>query len=235
MTPETTFPPAPRPPAPQKRTGRRRMRHFLLMQLLPVTVGILIALLIDGVIELARHRALVREAHAALAAEIAGNSSDLDVSLTGLVTMEGNLRTIAELVDDILNTGKTNITEFEFGLEFPSLDRANFQSAERTGALGYMKFSEVKEYSELYALQHLVEDSQRDLMARMTTLGVITRAMDSGDPEGYAFDLQNSRKDVANFQFALYLHSALAHTLADAYRRLPCKLNSACTQEAASP
>jgi hypothetical protein len=196
---------------------RRRQRHFLL-QLLPITAGILVALLIDGLVGGVRHWALVNEAHKAIAVEIADNADDLAATLPRLAVLVDDLGTIGELVDDILASGRTNIDSYAYDMPLPSLNRASWQSAERTGALGYMDFARVKEYAELYALQALVEDSQRDLLTRLPTLGVIRQAMDSGDPEGYMQDFQATRPALAEFRDAVGIHVNLAHALAEAYR-----------------
>lgn len=195
---------------------RRRLRHFLL-QLLPVTAGILIALLIDGLVELSRERSLVNEARTAIAAEIAANTSDLSGRLPALVKLQEDLATVSQLVNDILNNGRTNIDTFGYELPLSRLDRASWESAERTGALSYMDYAEVRRYSELYALQDIVDDRQRDLLARLPKLGIIAQAMGSGDPEGYVQDLQDRRADVAEIQSALDGYIDLVEALAMEY------------------
>jgi hypothetical protein len=200
---------------------RRRVRHFLL-QLLPVTAGILIALLIDGFVELQRERSLVREARAAIAAEIKANAFDLEDKLPSFTRMQSELANVATLVNDILNTGRTEIGSFEYSMSLPTLERASWESAERTGALEYMDYEEVRKYSSLYEYQELVEATQRDLLARLPGLGIISQAMDSGDPEGYVQDLQDKRADVAELNAALFIYIGLAHALADAYRDITC-------------
>jgi len=195
---------------------RRRLRHFLL-QLLPVTAGILIALLIDGLVELQRERALVSAARSAIAAEISANASDLNAKLAALTTMQDDLARVSQLVDDILNSGRTAIDEFGYDMPRANLDRASWESAERTGALGYMDYEDVRKYSGLYALQDRVQESQRDVLARLPVLGIIVHAMSSGDPEGYVQDLQNKRADVAEVQVALRNYVDLANALAAEY------------------
>jgi hypothetical protein len=64
-TPETEQATPPVTPAPVRRKRRRLVRDFM-MQLVPVTAGVLIALLIDGALELRRENKLVAEAHAAI-------------------------------------------------------------------------------------------------------------------------------------------------------------------------
>lgn len=219
-------------PEASNRSARRRRRwlRYFVMQFLPVTAGVLTVLLIDSALETSRQRALVDEAQAALAAEVARNAQELGAALVTLDAMKGMLATTREFVDDILNTGRTNVDSLDLGVQLPNLNHAGWNSAERSGALGYMQYAEVTRYAELYALQQRVEDSQRDLLLRLAQLGIIVNALESGDPEGYMQDLQASRRDVAAFQAALALHAALAGQLAEAYRQLGCA-QAACTQD----
>jgi hypothetical protein len=193
-----------------------RLRHFVL-QLLPVTGGILIALLVYGLVELQRGRSLAREARAAIAAEVVANTSDLNAKLPELKILQDDLAKVAQVVNDILNRGRTDIEDFGYALPRANLDRASWESAERTGALTYMEYADVRKYSGLYALQDLVEDRQRDLLTRLPALGIIAQAMASGDPEGYVQDLQDRRADVAAIQAALDGYIDLANALSMEY------------------
>jgi hypothetical protein len=208
---------------------RRRLRHFV-SQLLPVTAGILIALLVDGLVEWQRERTLVREARAAIAAEITANALALNERLPSFSAMQDDFSKVARLVNDILNTGKTDIESFGHNMSLPTLQRASWESAERTGALEYMDYGEVREYAGLYAYQDLVDTTQRDLLARLPGLGIIGQAMDSGDPEGYVQDLQGKRADLAELNAALFIYIELAHKLSDAYRDLACD-SSGCLRQ----
>ena len=64
----------------------------------------------------------------------------------------------------------------------PSLNRTSWQTAERTGALGYMEYADVKAYNELYELQDVVVDSQRALLARLSGLLAFIGASEGADP-----------------------------------------------------
>jgi hypothetical protein len=198
---------------------RRRLRHFLL-QLLPVTAGILIALLVVGAVDLARSRALVGAAREAIALEIAENARALENRATSFAVMQDELANVSALVDDILNRGRSDIDSYSYTLDLPRLTRASWDSADRTGALAHMDYAEVRRYAELYARQQLVEDAQRGFLARLPAFGVIRQAMESGDPEGYAQDLQARRAEIAGFREALVLYIDLADQLAMHYQEI---------------
>ena len=86
------------------------------------------------------------------------------------------------LADDLLKDGTSDVHELNLGFSFPSLNRAAWQTAERTGALALMDYDEVKELSELYELQDLVVGSQRQLLDRLAGLSAIMGAGEGGDP-----------------------------------------------------
>ncbi len=114
-----------------------------------ITVGILIALSIDAVVQRNRERALVQQARAAIAREIADNSKDLEGGLKSLDKHVQDLAQGLRLADDLLKDGKSDIHELNLGFSFPSLNRAAWQTAERTGALALMDYDDVKELSEI--------------------------------------------------------------------------------------
>ena len=78
--------------------------------------------------------------------------------------------------------GKTDIRALPFSLQMPSLNRASWQTAERTGALGYMDFADVKAYAEIYDFQALVVESQRQQLARLADVTARLFAGEGGDP-----------------------------------------------------
>ena len=72
-TPEEEQGTPPTTRAPARRRSWRRASYFA-MQFVLITAGILMALLIDNLVEARRQNRLVAEAHAAIAAEVADNA-----------------------------------------------------------------------------------------------------------------------------------------------------------------
>jgi hypothetical protein len=194
-------------------------RDFVI-QLATITVGILIALSIDGILESNRERALVREAHDAIAVEIADNLRDLEETLPTLDEYTRNLVQALRYADDLLKAGTTDLAELRFQLRLPSLNRASWETAERTGAVGYMEYAQVKEYAELYGLQDLVRESQQQIADRLT--GVLIVGEGKPDPSRLRpQDVEPYRMRVLESQAALEIHKSLVRQLADAYKKAP--------------
>lgn len=213
--PDTAPAPAAAGPLPARHTARE-----FAFQLATITAGVLIALSIDGVLALYRQRALVREAHAAIAQEIDANLRDLEGTLPALDAHDRHLEQALRFADDLLRTGKTDVHELRFALNFASLNRASWQTAERTGALSYMNYAQVREYSELYDLQALVAESQQRLIGQLANLSAIVFGGEGGDP--YRLkprDLEVFRLRVLDAAGAVAVHKVLARQLADAYKQ----------------
>lgn len=203
------------------RPSRSTLREFG-FQLATIIAGILIALWVDSLVEARRERAIVRDAHAAIAREIAGNLQDLSGSLLSLDEHERGLRTCLQLVNDLQTRGKTNIRSLNIGVVMASLNRASWQSAERTGALGYMTFEDVKQYAEIYDLQDLVMTGQRQQLARISE---VTARMFGGKNEDPTLmrgaELEAFRTRVLDALGALSIHKVLTARLVNAYQKAP--------------
>jgi hypothetical protein len=210
--------PAPLPQAPLPAHTTR----WFVFELLTITAGILIALSIDGVLELRREWALVREAHAAIAFEIAENLRDLEGTLPALDVHERGLKEGLRIVEGLIRNETVTNTKFQAPLSTPSLNRASWQTADRTGALGYMEYADVKTYSELYELQDLVVESQRELVRRLPSLSSLILMNEGGDAlRTRSQDLEAVRARLIESIGAVALHRELAIQLADAYKRAP--------------
>jgi hypothetical protein len=197
---------------------RDTARRFT-FEIAAITAGILIALSIDAFVERQRERALVSQARAGISREIADNRQDLERGSKSLEKHMDDLIQALRFADEMLRARKSDVHELNIGVSFPSLNRAAWQTAERTGALGYMDYDEVKEFSELYELQDLVADSQRQLLVRLSGLTAVIAGA-GGDPtKASAQDLQVFRSRLLDSIGALTIHRSLAGQLADGYKK----------------
>lgn len=204
-------------PRPSKDT----LREFG-FQLTTIIAGILIALWVDGLVEARRERALVRDAHAAIGRELAENLEALNGVLPTLDEHERALRVGLRFADDMRKRGKSGITELNFGFVIPSLNRASWQSAERTGALGYMAFADVKAYAEIYELQELVVTDQRAQFGRISDVTARLLGGEKGDPHLMRpAEVEAFRSRILDALGAAATHRSLTTALVKAYKRAP--------------
>ena len=102
----------------------------------------------------------------------------------------------------------------------PSLNRASWQTADRTGALGYMEYADVKAYAELYELQDLVTDSQRQLIGRLPSLSALFLMSEGADAmRSRSQDLEALRARLIESLGAVVIHRELAGQLVEGYKR----------------
>ena len=118
-----------------------------------ITAGVLIALALEGIVTWVDHRMLVREAVANLTSELQNNGKELSGLFASLQKEQQQLEHLDDLIDLVL-AGKP-LTNQSIALESngAELKNAAVTTGEITGAFGYMEYSEVRRYADVYDLQ----------------------------------------------------------------------------------
>jgi len=123
-----------------------------LYHLLTVIIGILIALSLEGLLEWHHHRSLVEQARSNLMSEIRQNHDRLEKGLVSASDAEHRVQATVKAIGAIRKThAATPDLDWSFGLVV--LYNTAWQTAASTGALSYMEYPEVQEYTRIYALQ----------------------------------------------------------------------------------
>ena len=204
------------PVHPQAPGAVNTWRDFF-VQLVIVTVGVLIALLLQGLVDWQRGQALVREARANIRQELEDNAREVDTEIAGLGKRAASLDNCLKVAEELLATGKTEIKEIDLGLSFAELSSASWQSAERTGALALMEYRDVQSLSKLYDVQALYVAEQRRTLERVAAALALTGV--TRDPTKAArADLEAFRHDVLALQASLSIEGQFAAGLSRSYR-----------------
>ena len=123
-----------------------------------ITVGLLIALSLEGLVEHIHHRHLVAEARANIRQELEDNlqaaQKDLGLVQTNIETMQENIDAIHQLAKHPKNFHGS----VKNSMSFDSIEDAAWRTARDTGALSYMPYDEVQRYSDIYMLGTLVNE-----------------------------------------------------------------------------
>jgi hypothetical protein len=127
-------------------------RDFLL-HMLTITLGLLIALGLEGCVEWNHHRHLRNEAEANLRQEIEDNQKDLAMVRASIDEEQKNLKEIAEALELRIEGKPINKSSLRFGMKIATLREASWETASSTGAFGYMEYVLVKRYAAVYQLQ----------------------------------------------------------------------------------
>ena len=138
---------------------RAAVSKHLLSEIAIVTIGILIALSFDGLVEWRQERRLAREATATIRSEIAANKAQLDGRLKAVRDSRVHIEKTFKLVKLLLAERAQGVTDPDrvdtqgmvwFSIELTS---TAMRTAETTGALRHMPYPEVSGYANLYELQ----------------------------------------------------------------------------------
>ncbi len=128
-------------------------RDFLL-HLLTITIGLGIALSLEGCVEWRHHRHLVHEAEASLQGEIKTNAGNIAGALDDVRKEQATLKGDVEILQRIIANPKVkNYEEFTVGLRVRTFEDVSWKTAQSTGALGYMPYEQAHEYANLYSQQ----------------------------------------------------------------------------------
>jgi hypothetical protein len=147
---------------------------------------------------------------------------DLSGSLPALEEHQRALLTGLRFADDLRKNGKTDVHTLNFTIIMPSLHRASWQSAERTGALGYMAFADVKAYAEIYDLQDLVVADQRQQLNRLSEVTARVLGGENYDPTLMrGEELDTFRARLLDALGSARVHRDLATQLVKKYQNAP--------------
>jgi hypothetical protein len=147
----------------------------LLRELAIVTLGILIALSLDGLLAWKHHRDLVQEARANILNELRENQAELSKDIQDLQKIDQQGQNLISLVHQLESNRKTAVHNADYGFSIAELHATSLNTASTTGAFSYMSYGEVKRYTEVYDLQRSFDAlQQRALAASLDVEGLFT-------------------------------------------------------------
>ena len=149
-----------------------------MVHLLAITIGLLIALGLESSVEWLHHRHLARDARENISQEIRANQQDVVRQLNALPAEEKRLDEILSLVDDVQHN-RPHKPLGDFMWTGVLLRDSAWNATSSTGAIAFMDYSEVKQYSQLYAVQQLYgSTTERNLLGRHD-MNVFLKRMDA--------------------------------------------------------
>jgi TolA-binding protein len=142
------------------------VRDFFL-HLLTITVGLLIAVGIEGCVELHREHKLVREARETMRDEIQHNSDQMKSAVGKLdqqaAVMKKNIETLTRIQE---NPKDKAAREAQINADFSiiGLRETAWKTAQTTGALSFMPYAQAQRYSDVYGTQKDFLDQQDKIL-----------------------------------------------------------------------
>jgi hypothetical protein len=131
------------------------IKDFLL-HLLTITVGLLIAVGIEGCVELHREHKLVNEARATLREEIEHNSKVVEGAVEDVHKTKSEIQKNMNILTRIQVNPKDQESDgpgINASFSNKSLEETAWRTAQTTGALSYMPYAEAQKYADIYQSQ----------------------------------------------------------------------------------
>jgi hypothetical protein len=194
-------------------------RDFLL-HILTITIGLLIALGLEGCVEWQHHRHLVHEAEASLHDEIQNNSKGLPNAIADLHKQQEDLKHDVVVLKYIVKNHKPpkddNMT---IAFHIRTFDNVSWKTAQSTTALSYMPYAQAQEYANIYSTQEELESTEKQAArdAIISLAPFITYSDDDPDPtEGQANEI---KQKIEILQGQLTLVDSLITSLDREYKK----------------
>jgi hypothetical protein len=214
--------PAPLPPQPGRAPETSAKKYSLTdytFQFITITAGVLIALLINGLVEWNANRNLVRDARANIALELAANKKEVDMLIASTPDRLKQIDAALSLANGLLAAQPNNVRSLHLNFTLAELSSAAWRTAERTGALSHMEYQEVQRFSALYDFQDLFAERQGDLVAQVAdAFSVLGPDFDPSKP--HLKDMESFRQQILRLRGTHDIQGKLAILLAEKYQAL---------------
>jgi hypothetical protein len=190
------------------------------VHLATITIGLLIALSLEGCVEWQHHRTLVREAEESLQREIRSNATNLPGVLEDLHNQQNALsQDIVVLKKIIANPKEVNRDEMSIAFHITGFETVSWKTAQSTGALSYMPYDLAQQYSDIYSMQELVSEAEKQAARdAIVSVGPFL-GMKQGDPNPGAEEAVLIRQHIQVQAGQLFLLDSLIHGLDANYKK----------------
>jgi hypothetical protein len=158
------------------------------LHLLTITVGLLIAVGIEGAVTRHEHRRLAQEAAETMTAEVRRNFDSTKHALQTIeaqqAAMNANLAMLAK-VQQNPNSPESHNAHIDASFGSVDFESTAWRTAQATGALSYMPYDQAQKFSGIYDEVQILEKSQQVLMEdEAQFLGIIRRYPMKNDAVG---------------------------------------------------
>jgi hypothetical protein len=163
-----------------------------------ITVGVCIALALEGIVSWADHRLLVREATANVVAELRSNMKELDGLFASLEQEKAQLERADEVADLLLAHKPLDHISMALESHGAELKNAAVTTGQITGAFGYMEYGDVRRYADVYDLQaQYMRLQEREGQHFSDVLAFVRRIAGPAVPNAESVTRWKSQIDVA--------------------------------------
>jgi hypothetical protein len=192
-------------------------RDFLL-HLFTITIGLLIALSLEGLVEWQHHRHLVHDAEASLHGEIKSNAADMAGALEDLHKEQDTIKHDVVVLKEIAKTGTLpKDSSMSLSFHIHTFDSVGWKTASATGALAYMPYDRAQEYADIYTDQQELADSETQ--AARDTVVALGPLMNTDDSDTSAEEAKDILQKVSTLEGQLLIVDSFMKGLDGQYRK----------------
>ena len=190
------------------------------VHLVTITIGLLIALGLEGYVEWLHHLHLAHEARTSLHAEIAGNAKDITKAAAQLHEREKDLKSdVAVLKYVIKNKKMPEHAAMSIDFDLIGLNDVSWKTAQSTGAVTYMAYAEAQDYSDIYNMQaELYASEQQAARDAIISLAPFLDPSD-GDPDPTPEEAAAIEQKIEILQGQLLMVDSLLSSLGRHYQQ----------------
>jgi hypothetical protein len=190
------------------------------VHLITITVGLLIALSLEGCVEWRHHRHLVHEAEVSLHEEIKANSENIATALKSLHKQQDLLQHDVSVLNYFIKNKKlpeNSSLEISYGVHH--LRDVSWKTAQTTAVLSYMSYKQAQEYADIYSTQENLNLADQQAV-RDTIISLAPFASsEKGDADPTGGQAVEARNKIDILQGQLMLVDALMKSLDSEYKK----------------
>jgi hypothetical protein len=186
-------------------------------ELLTVTIGILIALSLEGLLEWKHHRELAREARSNILIEMRNNRRELAKQQQELARMQQEAQQLVAAVHQVESNRNSPSAQLQLTWTLAELHSTSWDAATRTGAIAYLPYSEVQRYTVVYDLQRsftALEDRAFGNALEVEGLSTLTQRKQESLS---AQELSDAERRIGTALASINAMQSIAHPLRENY------------------
>jgi hypothetical protein len=194
-------------------------RDFFL-HLTTITIGLFIALSLEGCVEWQHHHHLVHEAESSLYTEIQNNAKGMQNTVDEIHKQQEMLKQDVVVLKYILKNHKPpENSNLEITFHIRTFDSVSWKTAQSTGALSYMPYDRAQEYSNIYTTQDQLDVAEQQA-ARNAIISLAPFVnTDKSDPDPTEGQADAIKQKIEVLQGQLILVSSYVEGLDQQYKK----------------
>ncbi len=123
------------------------------VHLITITIGLLIALSLEGLVEMVHHHHLVSQAKEDLKAEITRNHEQVALNLPAVQEDEKRIEADIKTLMDLRTGKKLTSFQLDYSIQWKSLGNSAWKTAGSSGALSFLDFEKERDLGHVYYVQ----------------------------------------------------------------------------------